>query len=781
MIEPKELITYSALLQKCGTNKLVLPKSITHKRLCVIGEALGADEELNGDYFCGKSGHLFDKLLRECGLIRDAVHVSNVIKVRPPDNKVQRLNELHLTIEDFIPYLKEELINVNPKVILVLGATALEVLTNCTGITKWRGSVVPCTLYPGNTPTVITLHPSYIQRGQWHLYPYVRHDFEIFADMGFGLHKQTTPFEMVLDPTLTQIIDYLNEIYETSTETSIDIETVNKTHITCIGLTKNENSAICIPFRAKGLRNRWAEHEQIFILQAIKRVYQKPGLVKIGQNFLDYDAHYLYPLIGFPREPLFDTLYAHQLIHADARHDLGFIISVYTTMQYYKDDFKDWVANKTPHDQTLWEYNAKDCIGTHRAALKLRNDLLELGLYNFLVGYVMPLKRVLFEMEYRGVRVDVPLMKQLASDIEDNLLPDALWAIEELTGKPINPNSSKQVGAYLAEELHIPIPKTDKGNYTVDEDKLEELFARYPKHKNIMELIICTRKMKAKDLGTYLTAPLSEDLRMRTSYGITKTGRLSSGVNHHGVGTNLQNVPKRLRKIFLPDKDDVFLACDLTGAEAFILVFQIKSEKLKQRMLKGEKIHAIVANEIDRKPISQLTPERYRDIKSVVYGSNYGAGVKKFATIIKKTVAEARVLREQYFNLFPEIPQYHEWVKHELETTRKLTTCFGRIRTFTGIIDDEVCRSGNAQIPQSTIADVINTGILGLWLIKPPEIKLLIQVHDEVVISIPPDMVEEFKPYIKCHLETLRELWIGDDYLVVPIDIGKTKQRWYGG
>jgi uracil-DNA glycosylase family 4 len=774
-----DLTTLPTLQAKCQKVKLVLPKSVTPKRLCIVGEALGVDEETQGDYFVGKAGHLFDKLLRETSLIRDAVHVTNVIKIRPPDNKLQRLGELGLTTDDFIPLLKEELSLVQPRVILALGATAMQVLTGKDGITKWRGSAVPCTLIPGDIPVVVTLHPSYIQRGQWHLYPYVRHDFETFADMGFGLNKQTTPFEMVIDPTLTQIVDYLNNIYESSTESSIDIETVNKTHITCIGLSKNPNSAICIPFRYNGLRNRWAEHEQLLIIQAIKRVYQKPGLVKIGQNFLDYDAHYLYPLFGFPREPLFDTLYAHQLIHADARHDLGFIISVYTDMPYHKDDAKDWESKKLPHDQALWEYNSTDCISTHRAALRLRSDLKEIGLYDFLTGYIMPFKRVLFEMEWRGIYVDTDLRTKLAKDIEDNLLPDAHWAIEELTGKVINPNSSKQVGTYLDNDLHLPVPRTKLDNYSVDEDELDELFARFPEHRRIMELFICTRKMKAKDLGTYLTAPLSSDGRLRTSFGIAKTGRLTSGTNHRGEGTNLQNQPKRLRVVYKADPGRKLLCPDLVGAEAFVTVWQSGAVKLKSEMLKGKKIHAIVANWITGKPVSELSPEVYRNIKSCVHGSNYKMGVNKFAKTIGSTVAEAKKIREQYFTVFPELAGYHRWVENELTTKRKLITPYGRVRIFTGDLQKDDMYSAYAQIPQSTVADTINIGILGLWLIKPDSIHLLLQVHDEVVISILPQDVNTFKPYIKSHLETLRELWLNNDKLTIPVDIGEPRDCWY--
>lgn len=285
--------------------------------------------------------------------------------------------------------------------------------------------------------------------------------------------------------------------------------------------------------------------------------------------------------------------------------------------------------------------------------------------------------------------------------------------------------------------------------------------------------------MKAKDLGTYLTAKLSPDDHLKTSFGIAKTGRLTSSTNHKGEGQNLQNQPKRLRNIYLADVGDVLLTPDLVGAEAFVTVYQARAQALKVEMNKGKKIHAVMAQWMFGKDPKELSPLVYRDVKSCVHGSNYKMGANKFARTIGKTVAEARMLRAKYYDVFPELPAYHAWVENELSTKRKLTTCYGRQRIFTGDLSKDDTYSAYAQIPQSTVADTINIGILGLWLIKPPDIKLLIQVHDEVVISLPPDRVDWFTPYIKVHLSTLRELWIGDDLLVIPVDIGEARERWY--
>lgn len=1106
---PQSLQAYQLLASKCSKTKLVLPINLNQTKMAIVGESLGKDERDNDAYFVGAAGKLLDKLIREAGLIRSIMHITNVIKVYIPTtpNKENYLNSIGLSTSDFIPYLTEELERINPKIILAVGGIALETLTNETSITKWRGSTLKCTLSDKlkNVTIIPTLHPSYLQRGKMMLYPYVRHDVVRFAKLAFNLSEPAQEYEQITNPNLTEVVDFLHDINANSTATTFDIETVAKQLITCIGFTKSTTSAICIPFRHNGLKNRWEEHEQLIILDSIRQIYNNPKITKIAQN-IGYELHYLLPLLGFPREPLFDTMHAHQLIHPDAPHDLGFLISTYTKMPYHKDEFKDWEMKDLPHDQTLWEYNIKDVISTHRIYERFKVDLQELNLYDFFVGFVMPLKRVLFEMEHRGINVDKNLRDKKDKDISENQLPDVLYHINELTGKDINPNSSLQVGEYLT-SLNIPIPRTDKGNYTVKEDKLDKLRARFPQHKRIMDLIICARKLKAKTLGTYLRATLSQDGRLRTRYNFTKTGRLSSKENHLGEGTNLQNQPKRLRTIYIPDKDHVFLTPDLEQAEALVQVFYMKAEKLKKRMLEKEKIHAIVAEWIDGKKISELTPERYRDIKSTVYGcvdaqtevlttngwipitnctieteiaqwnptnweisfvkplklhkgqhvgdileftqgffnqritpthrmphwqikkgraredvdgpvrdilakdfkqvknqymrlplagkidigtknltkleaglllaiqadgcirsngavefnfkkpykinrlcyildnlgilcsiyptqnnkytsfyisktskltqitdyllpnktfnfkhliqckqatlhqivteacfwdgrtngpnswqyyttnkqnaeimttlahltnhrgiindrdntggfgcenakrlyivsisryplgdfscmhverintnetvycptvptgyfvikrndrisitgnSNYRMGVDTFATTIGKTVAEAKVLRDKYYSAVPELPAYFDWIENELKTNRKLTNPYKRVRIFTGMLDVSELYSAYAQLPQSTVADTINLGILGLWLIKPQNIHLLIQVHDEVVISLPLSLVEWFKPYIKLHLSTLREIEINNEILTIPVDIGKVKTNWYG-
>lgn len=787
---PADLPAYTDLKAACDwvNVKLVLPESLTQRTIALVGESLGTEEDISGLYFHGKAGKLLDRLLAGAGLLRSILHITNVIKVQPPGNKVERLPELGvgpdgflpaLTDRSFIPYLREELTAVKPTFIIAVGALAMETLTGQTQILRRRGSIVTSLPEFGSVPVGITLHPSYLQRGQMHLFPYVRHDLKMFGELAFDARPTMAPYERLIDPSMTDIVDFLHNIHQNSTHMAFDIETVNKKYITCFGLSASPNNAMCIPIRYKGFRNRWSKAELVYILGLVREVYHKPGLVKIGQT-MRYDMHYLLPLLGLPREPWFDTYVAHCLIHPDARHDLGFIMSVYTDMPYHKDDFKDWAVKEVPHDVTLWQYNVDDCIGTHRSAVGLEHDLCVRNMWDFFAGYQMPFQRVLFEMEHAGLSVNHKLRNEWTRRVEDEDLPDAQWQIDELAGIHIDPNSSKQVGEYLENYLHIKVPRTDKGNYTVKEDKLDAIVARYPQHKRILEKIICTRKLKAKVLGTYLRAPLSPDGRLRTSYGTTVTGRLTSRQDVFGDGTNLQNQPKQFRRLYIPEPGDVFLEPDLSQAEARVMAWLMQSKILVGIFDAGQKVHTFMGAAIFDVASNALSPEQYKIAKQTVHGTNYCMGIHKYAALIGKPVAEAKIIRERYLSIVPELPEYWHWVQETMQHDRMLTTPYGRQRIFTGRLDDEDFRSGYAQIPQSAVVDTMNIGLLGLFVVRPKTVKFKTQTHDSALFSLPLYHVPMWNALTKMHLETLRTFEIRGEPLTIPIDLGEVKYNWLG-
>jgi len=293
---------------------------------------------------------------------------------------------------------------------------------------------------------------------------------------------------------------------------------------------------------------------------------------------------------------------------------------------------------------------------------------------------------------------------------------------------------------------------------------------------------MCKSIEKPKDLGTYLSAIISPDSHMKCSYGYTVTGRLTSSSDSFNMGTNLQNVPKAIsNKSSSLNQANVFNGTRiLSAAEARAMAYFMDSQIMKDVLNGPLKIHYKVGEWIYDKPWQELNADEYLVAKKTVHGSNYKMGVNLFSRIIGKPVSEARAIQDKYFTVVPELPKYHRDIQTEIETTRKLTNPFGRTRIFTGRIDQTAIGSGYAQKPQSTIVDMMNFGILSLYLLKPDSIHIITQTHDSVLQSLPPDLYEWWTTYVKSHLEVLRQIEINGDTLNIPIEIDPPKTNWLG-
>ena len=780
------LKTWGRLEQKCkeaGT-ALVPPLGLERKKIALVGEALGKDELFKwyrdkdkrpreDCYFVGSAGTLLDRLLGEVGLPRSRVHVTNVVKVRPPENKIPRLKELGLKVEDFLPVLKEELEVVGVEIVIPMGGTALEALTGLSGITKWRGSEVGCTLVPG-LRVFPTLHPSYIQRGQWSLYPFVRNDLKIAAEASVGIEQGRHEYEELVDPGLDQVLAYIEKC-KNSPSTVIDIETAHE-KIRCVGLSCSTKSGMAIPFRHKGFRNRWSYTEFCFILKALRELWESQT-IKIGHN-LEYDLLWLYPLLGMPREPVFDTMRAHALVYPESKHDLGFVMSSHTNMPYHKDEGK-----KVPGDEALWKYNVKDLVGTHLVYEKLVEELDEIGMWNFFVGYTMPFFRLTLEMERVGIKVDREMFERRRETTRKKA--EALQkAIEKSVGRPINVNSPKQIMELLYEEWKLPVQFHKKTREkTVDAKALDFLYARYP--NKIFRMIMAQRHLTAKILGTYLSDKIiGVDGHAHTSFGVTVTGRLSSRESDvFNSGTDLQNQPKKIRDMFIPDRGQVFVSVDLANAENRVQALVANMRNALEAFAKGENVHLKVGEWIYGRIIDKnKESQTYRALKAIQHGSNYRMGELTFATHIGKPVKEARVDREKYLAWVPELKTWHEWVDRKVTTgDRTLVTPMGRKRTFTKPASDHKLKTESAaHVPQSTVADVINLGGLGLWLCLPKDCRVVLQIHDEFLLSIPESKYDLVSELMLAHLQDLREIEWEDRKMVIPAEISKPKMTWRG-
>ena len=784
MIE--NLTTWQVLKAKCdesGTT-LVPPLGLAKKRICIIGEALGKDELFQymrdrnkpdrGDcYFVGAAGGLLDRLLRDVGLPRSRVHVTNVVKVRPPGNKIPRLKEVGLSVDDFTPLLTEELNLIQPEFIIPMGNVALKALTGLSGITKWRGSEVSSQAFPW-ARVFPTLHPSYIQRGQWALYPFVRHDLKVVADATIGIEQAKHEFEVLVDPSLDQALEYVYRCVK-GESTVVDIETAFE-KIRCVGLSCSPKSGMAIPFRYHGFKNRWNFTEHCMLIRKLRELYESQT-VKIAHN-AEYDFLWLAPLLGVPREPIFDTMRAHALVYPESAHDLGFVMSTHAPgMGFHKDEGKG-----VPGDQALWEYNVKDVVGTHMAYEKLKEELHEIGMWRFFVGYTMPFFRLTLEMERVGIRVDRGMFERR----KETTRKKAEWlqkAIQAHVGREINVNSPKQIMELLYDEWELPVQKHHKTKKpTVDQKALNFLYARYP--NKVFRMIMAQRHLTAKILGTYLSDKIiGEDGNAHTSFGVTVTGRLSSRESDvFNSGTDLQNQPKKIRDMFIPDEGQVFVSVDLANAENRVQALVAGMKNALAAFERGENVHLKVGEWIHGRVIDkEKEGKTYRSLKAIQHGSNYRMGELTFATHIGKPVAEAKIDRQRYLDWVPELVKWHNWVDMKVTTgDRMLVTPFGRKRVFSKPATDHKLKTeAAAHVPQSTVADMINLGGLGLWLVVDwNKCRMVLQIHDEWLSSMDEEYVGTYKGLSQTHLSTLREVKWEDRSIIVPVEFDGPKKTW---
>ncbi|MEM2125006.1 MAG: DNA polymerase [Candidatus Methanosuratincola sp.] len=727
------------------SENLVRGEGPKRPKLILVGEAPGEEEVREKRPFVGTDGKILNGILASAGVRREECYVTNVVKIRPPNNKIKRLGELGLTVDDFIPALKAELEALEGGVCVPLGDVALNVICGKDGITKHRGSVYRSSFLDGRELLCVpTYNPGFV-REFWQARGVVVEDIK--KALRIGREGYVEPrFNTLIRPTFEDVDKFFKRL-KNVTMVSIDIETLPYGQIACLGLGANfpeGRASICIPFKY-GYKNYWERDEEWFIWGMVRELMESE-VTKLGQ-FISYDFTYLLPFVGEPAPPWYDINAAHHLLDPELPHTLAFLTSIYTDVPYYKNDPKDegesW-KGVTSSDQ-LWEYNGKDVEVPLMIEPLLTKELKEAGLWDFFCGYQMPLVRVMWRISQRGILMDEKKKSEMLRKAFMRI--EKLNAeLEELVGHPINVNSPKQMLKFLYEDLKLPVQYHRKTRRpTANKETLEKLFARYPNPAFKIALEI---RDVAKDIGTYLKARPSEDGRYRTRYNPTgtETGRSSSTKTIFGDGLDMQNIPRssntededewkgKIRSLFIAGEGKVFEMWDLWQAEAYCVAVFAQCQAFLEKLMSGKKIHTMVASWIFDKPEEEISEEEYHIGKRTVHASNYGLGPILFSVLIKKPVKEAKAIMERYHRHAPEIERWHKEIQEELKR-RVLVTPFGRRRIFRNRYGEEMFREAYAHLPQSTIADYLHQAMVKLEYALPKGAEIVQEGFDSLIIE----------------------------------------------
>lgn len=757
---------------------LVQSEGSKDAKIWLIGEAPGAKEEEQGRPFIGGAGRILDGLLARAGIQRHECYITNVINRRPQGNSfgvfytdskksipTEELREAHY-------HIRKEVGANRPNLVVCLGNESMYALTGYKQILKWRGSI----LNVEGQKIIPTIHPTMVMR-EPKFDPIVQMDFMRIAEEAKSPQlPRIYNDNFKINPTFDEVMHYLTEVIPSKEIVTFDIETIPPLEqIMCLGFAWSHQDAFCLPIFF-GQQSWWSAEEEFHIIKAVRELFAKP-IKWIAQN-AQYDMTYLADKWDVHMDIWMDTMIAFHTVYPEMRKSLAFLTSIYSKRPYYKDDGGQGM---TPEQE--WQYNCKDVCVTYECALEIRKEMEEFGVLDFYEKHSNKLIKPLGIMQRRGILVDLEQRKRLDDELEAKWI-ELSKRLETAVGHPLNVNSPKQIKEFLYDDLGLPpVYKWGKRNgkkakvISADAGTIEELQKRT--NNPVLQLILELRGIR-KLLSTYVRFELESDSRVRCSYRIagTETGRLSSSKSIYDRGTNLQNIPREgsIRAMFIPDPGFKLVNADLSQAEARVVAYLAGEERMQRLFEEGGDVHTKNACNIFGITPDKVKKEQRQIAKALVHGANYGIGHVRFSKIVGQSEGRARELLNQYHSLYPCLQLWHKRVRDQVGKTRVMTTPFGRKRMFFGRWSDDLVREAIAYVPQSTVGDLLNYGIIRCWDNLPPQWEILLQNHDAVLVQVPeetPDMHiwKFFKHYFEIPIEINRK------WCKVPVDI-KIGKNW---
>ena len=537
------------------------------------------------------------------------------------------------------------------------------------------------------------------------------------------------------------------------------------------------------------------------VLATLKPILEDSQYPKAFQN-AKFDRLVLYHQGINLAGVVFDTMLASYLLNPEATHNLSALSERYgleITAKSYKD--LGIPKGKTIADLDITvvaDYCGLDAYATYYLVDKLQAQLAEFPeLKKLLLEVEQPLEPVLAEMENTGIRLDTDYLKQFSLQLNrdlEQLEQDTYKA----AGEEFNLNSPKQLSVILFEKLGLDVSKTrkTKTGYSTNQQVLEKLRGDHPAIDNMLEY-----RTLAKLKSTYVDAlpnlVRESTGRLHTDFNqsVVATGRLSSS------NPNLQNIPirtefsRQIRRAFVPEAGWLLVAADYSQIELRILAHLSQEPVLVDAYRNGKDVHSVTAKLLFDK--EEVTSEERRLGKIINFGVIYGMGAQRFA---RESGFKARIgkqfiekYREQYARVFT----YLDGVKKQAIARGYVNTILGRrryvnlnsdsLKSLAGLnpeafelenlkysyTDAQILRAAANSPIQGSSADIIKIAMIRLQeILQNYQARLLVQVHDELVLEVPPEEWEELKPIIKSTMEQAVDLSIP---LAVDINAG---QNW---
>lgn len=771
--------------------------------LMAIGEAPGSQENIDGIPFVGPSGEIINDCFKKAGIKRSEVYITNVVKYQPPYNDFSKLHLINVDLADSIRLLWEEEIQLRkPKCILAIGDEALQATTGFTGILNYRGSILLAK--DGVTKVVPTIHPAALfSRGDTGglEYTYLK---LIEADICRAVEESKTRSLSLPDRQLDVCHNSLDlyrffDRYKQLDKATVDIESINCVPV-CVGFAFSKAHAISVPLLQSIGKHKLTDmgnHELDEVWRLIDKKLRELRLV--GQN-IKFDEFKL-NLIGFELPNVYsDTLIKTRVIFPEMpKKRLNDQSSLWTREPYYKEEGKEFRIGKQNVEQ-LFKYNGKDCAVTFEIDEVQEQDLIDLGekynvnLISYYYDYMMKKHKFYLKMENNGFRVDMAKKRELHKRYTD-MAKEVHDRLTEKIGHEVNVNSYPQMHMLLYKEIKFKLMKRNP----TSEDTIVALLGNHAKTKEKKEILIDLleeRRIRTQK-SRYIDFSPDYDGRCKTSFNIsaTETCRSSTGVlkkpvRPKKIGLAFHTISKHgrlakdIRSMFIPDEGTVFIGADSSQAEARVVAVLSEDWDLLKAFDTVD-IHRRTAGLIFGYMKNLILTEGHIPVVDILekdgaerfcgkktrHAGNYNMGKNRFMVEfntdaqkfdINMSISEWRA--GQMLDIFhaasPKIRnKFHQDIKDCLESTRTIIDPFGGIRIFNGRMDDELFKEGYANIPQRTVAHLVQGAALKIddELNGDKAVLWLSEDHDSLKMQVP---AANWEPYAK----------LMKKYFLAPID-----------
>jgi len=725
-------------------------------QLLIVGEAPGAEEQATLRPFVGGAGRVLSVQLRQAGIDRSAAYVTNAVKCRPvvmvnkygtpqPENRPPTEDELRHCAR----YLAHELDTVKPNLVLALGNTPLYVLTGRTKISQQRGVPLAAPRADGTIQKVFaTIHPAAIMRDQ-EMWPVVIHDLvRAKAETASPtIHRVEVQLVTDADP-LVAGANLLERARRTGV-VNIDIETTGTSGGLAGALDPRTNIIVCAAAATGpdlGESYRWTP-EAAGVFRAL---LADPHIEKEGQNSEQFDWEVFIAKGYLVNGRTFDTMQAAHLLNSSLPKDLGFLMTLYTDMEYHKNEAR----------KNLYLYNAKDAVGARRIGIEQRQELRYYGLEELYYNIVQPVQRPLRQMTRVGWRKDTrrAAMYSLLLTRKSEEYTQKLIGV---FGPALNLDSPQQLMSILYDKLGLPVQytkdqKTRQMRPTANKEALDNLaeLTQDP----IFQLIHRRRSLdKARE--TFIEVYEDDEGFVHPEFGTSTAanGRLNSW------NPNGQNIPLEYRDIYIPDSPaHVLIGADWKQVE-WACAMVLSGDDTGLRLLaEGADNHTITAAEcygistdevlrLDREHGGTHGSPRFAT-KFIVYGLGYGRGAKDIAKQLNRPVSWVEQFMARFFRKYPTYALWRAWCEKQVELNACLINPWGRRRWW---YTKQITEMYNF-LPSSTPADMMMQAIKYTDIELPREARLWATIHDDLTICAPKDVAREA---YHCLRDNMRRVW----------------------